>query len=102
MVRYGRKCTDWLCHRLFLQDVRGSTRVLLTDPVPMLSKDAWAHWHVFRQLLPSPANYIIDLWCCITTAGIVPFSLLVTATSDSFTTRFSMGFEQTATWMPAI
>ena len=52
VVRFGKQCSDWLMHRVFLQDVQGRTAVVFSDPVPLSDKTAWSHWSAYRQLLP--------------------------------------------------
>ena len=54
VVRFGKQCSDWLMHRVFLQDVQGRTTVVFSDPVPLGDKTAWSHWSAYRQLLPLP------------------------------------------------
>ena len=52
--RHGRQRAEFLIQRVILQDTRGSTHVVMTEPEPMESKHAWCHLSAAREVLELP------------------------------------------------
>ena len=73
VVRFGKQCSDWVMHRVFLQDVQGRTTVVFSDPVRLATRRHGAIGALIDNCCRCLMSELSHKGLCTTMCSIVRF-----------------------------